>query len=329
LDPYNTRLILSRAVAINPRLSPAWIELGLTAERAGDLLGAENALLQAVRADHQYQPAWTLANYYFRRGNSEAFWSWARRAAELTYDDFRPLLRLCDAVERDPEMVLSRLEAGRPAANAAIIRAYLDFLIGQDRFDAAQQAARRLLAIESPGDSPRVAALAGRQIRAGNQTAALELWNARFAPLDPLHGSVLTNGDFSQPTTGVGFDWSQPACEGVTTAWSPARLAFEFSGSQPDACVILEQAIPVRRGIRYHFRFEYVTAQSFSGVRWAFNRQEIVINTARREGDDVFLADRAGPARLMLLYRREPGSTPARGRIELRHIRLEVSPPAL
>jgi tetratricopeptide (TPR) repeat protein len=124
---------LRAALSLNPRLASAWMHLGLDAETEGNLIDAESDLLRAARVDRQYLPAWTLANFYFRRGDAANFWPWARRAAALTYDDYRPLLRLADALETSPQRVVTRL-GSRPR----LLRAYMDLLIGAGRADAAQ-----------------------------------------------------------------------------------------------------------------------------------------------------------------------------------------------
>ena len=135
---------LRAALSLNPRLSSAWIHLGLDAEADGNPQEAEMDLLQAARVDHLYLPAWTLANFYFRRGDADNFWPWARRAARLTYDDYRPLLRLADALDTSPQRVALRLGGGAP-----LLRAYLDLLIGAGRLDSAREIAR------SAGRTPR------------------------------------------------------------------------------------------------------------------------------------------------------------------------------
>jgi len=113
------------AVTLNPRLAIAWIQLGLDAEGEGNLAEAEIDLLQAARVDRQYVPAWTLANFYFRRGDAANFWPWARKAAARTFDDYRPLLRLADVLEPSPHEVAIRLGGSPP-----LTRAYMDVLIG-------------------------------------------------------------------------------------------------------------------------------------------------------------------------------------------------------
>jgi hypothetical protein len=139
----------------SPRSSAAWIAIGLAAEESGSVDAAEHALLEAARIDHQYVPAWTLANFYFRRADPAHFWPWAQIAARLAYDDLAPLLQLADALDPDPAHLLDRL-----GDTPALHRAYLDFLIGRNRLDAAQIVARRM---EGEPDSPkRVADLHAR-----------------------------------------------------------------------------------------------------------------------------------------------------------------------
>lgn len=148
---------LHAAVSLNPRLSSAWIQLGLNAEADGNLQEAETDLLQAARVDRLYLPAWTLANFYFRRGDTAKFWPWAERAARLTFDDYRPLLRLADALETSPQRVATRLGGSAP-----LLRAYLDLLIGAKRFDSAQHVADLLAAWHDLADHDRLAAFAER-----------------------------------------------------------------------------------------------------------------------------------------------------------------------
>jgi tetratricopeptide (TPR) repeat protein len=149
---------LRAALSLNPRLSPAWIHLGLDAEAEGNLQEAEMDLLQAARVDHLYLPAWTLANFYFRRGDAAKFWPWAKQAARLTYDDYRPLLRLADALDTSPSRLAARLGGGAP-----LLRSYLDLLINAQRLDSAREIARLLAALHDPADRDRLAALAARR----------------------------------------------------------------------------------------------------------------------------------------------------------------------
>ncbi|MGA3201304.1 MAG: hypothetical protein ABSF12_02290 [Bryobacteraceae bacterium] len=322
LDPDGARAALEKAVAIDEHRSTAWVSLGLLDDGAGDPAEAERCLLRAARIDHQYLPAWTLANFYFRRGNHELFWEWARRAALLTYDDFLPLLRLCDQFEPDPARMLRHIgELRRIGAS------YLDFLIGENRLDAAQQVARGMLADRA--NDPYLLNLADRQLRAGNGAAAIELWNVAsgLGPIEPLAGRILTNGNLERVPLNLGFDWrlGQPA--GVVSNWRPSELLFTLSGSQPETCVLLEQTVCLIPG-HFRLRFDYVTRDAPSaGIRWSLDRIEgPPIEPSERWREGTFEVPRTrGLARLKLVYRREPGTTRAEGRIEIRNLRLEAS----
>jgi hypothetical protein len=320
LDPAHARAALERAVQTNPRSSAAWIALGLLEEASGDP-SAEQSLRQAAVMDHQYLPAWTLANFYFRRADQQQFWRWADRAASLSYDDFHPLLRLADQFEPDPRRMLAHFQ------NAPRLRApYLDFLIGENRLNAAQQVARAMS--KERANDPYLIGLADRQLRAGNRAAAIELWNiaSGFPPLDPSAGKILTNGDLARPPLNLGFDWRVGQAEGVAQSWKPSELIFAFSGSQPEACVLLEQTISL---VPRHFRlrFDYMTGEwATTGVHWALDDSEgpaIEPSSEWREGAfDLPRAD--GLRNLRLFYRREPGTTRTEGRIEVRNLRLEA-----
>jgi tetratricopeptide (TPR) repeat protein len=330
LEPARAGQALRGALRANPRASAAWIELGLMAEHSGDGAEAKRDLAEAARADRQYLPAWTLANYSFRRGDAAGFWPEAARAATLAYDDLRPLLDLCDRMEPDAGIALARL-----GPSARLERGYLDLLIGKNRLEAAQDVARLMLARPSPENTARLTDFTGRLIAAGRESPALEIWNrlGKFASVDPAHGAVLTNGGFATPPSGAGFDWRLTAPPGLLAHWNPSTLRFSFSGFEPEDCALLEQWAPLAVR-RYRLSFEYQTAGMPlpTGLRWAitprdgagFESQGLASAATWQERRWSFAPEQAGLARVRLVYRREPGTTSAEGSLELRHVRLEV-----
>jgi tetratricopeptide (TPR) repeat protein len=324
LDPMHAREALERAVQANPQSSAAWIALGLWEDANGKRSSAEQSLRQAAGIDHQYLPAWTLANFYFRRADREQFWAWADRAASLVYDDFRPLLQLCDQFEPDPSRMLAHFQDAR-----RLRPPYLDFLIGQNRLDAAQQVARGM-AGERAND-PRLIGMADRQLRAGNAADAMELWNVSsgFPSLDPPGGKILTNGDLARAPSNLGFDWRLGQAEGVFEKWKPSELNFTFSGSQPEACILLEQTIAlVPRHFRLRFDYLANAGRGTTGVHWSLDDIEgPQLEPTALWSAGAFDFPRANGLRnLRLFYRREPGTTRIEGRIKIRNLRLEVFP---
>jgi tetratricopeptide (TPR) repeat protein len=342
LDPDRAAPWLDAALESNPRLTPAWIAKGLAAEQAQAYAAAEHDLLQAASVDHRYLPAWTLTNFYFRQNRRPEFWIWARRAATLTYDDFRPLLALAHALEPNPRAVIENLggpaslwgAAWGPAWQPALLHADLDYLVQQDRLDAAQQIARLLLARQSSADVPRLIALADRQIRAGHARDALELWNAvsSAAPLDS-GGVALANGNLAASPSGVAFDWRLPSANGFYSVWQPQRLTFILSGAQPESFALLEQIVPLDPARRYRMCFEFLTVglASPTGLTWDLDGESappFPPATTWHAGEAVWIA-RSGATclrlgKLRLLYRRGFGTVRAPGQLELRHLKLEA-----
>jgi tetratricopeptide (TPR) repeat protein len=326
LDPAQTSRVLEHVVtAVDARASGAWMSLGMWEESVGDRAKAEKCLLRAAQIDHQYLPAWTLTNFYFRGGNRELFWVWAKQAAALTYDEFPPLLRLCDQFEPDPARMLARLEG------VSRIRApYLNFLIGENRLDAAQRVARGMF-----GDHARdsqLLTLAEAQLRAGNAAAAMEMWNAAsgFAPVQPSAGKILTNGDLARAPLSLGFDWRLGQVEGMGSSWKPSELVFIFSGSEPETCVLLEQTICLVTG-HFRLRFEYRTRDGpVVGMRWSLDdevgsKEGPLIEPSEGWREGQFEVPRtSGLKHLKLFYRRESGTTRAEGRAEIRNLRWEA-----
>lgn len=298
---------------VNPRSSAAWMELG----RSSD---AESALLAAATVDHQYLPAWTLTNFYFRKGNQTEFWMWADRAATLMYDEYPPLFQLCEQFEADPEGMLTHFHDSRRMRPPL-----LKFLISENRLDAAQTVA--IAMADDRANDPHLIDLADRQIRAGNIGNAVELWNrtAGLGTIDPGAGKFLTNGDLTRAPLNLGFDWKLNQWEGVATTWRPSELIFRLSGAEPESCVLLEQAVvlPSRPVV---VRFDYLTGtQPARGIRWSLDdKYGPEIEPSEHWRESVFDVPRAhGLARLQLRYRREPGMVRTEGRLEIRNVRME------
>ena len=132
------------------------------------------------------------------------------------------------------------------------------------------------------------------------------------------HGPV--NGDLRSAPSGEGFDWRAKPIDGVTLDWTPGRLTFWLSGRQAEACVLIEQPIPVEEG-SYRLQFEYATA--IRGVRWMLDSSESAELVSHGLGAEqrTFLTGRRKLAWLRLIYRRDPGVQKAEGKIEIRSVR--------
>jgi hypothetical protein len=104
-------------------------------------------------------------------------------------------------------------------------------------------------------------------------------------------------------------------------------LEIALSGKQPERCEILAHYLPVAPRSAYRLRFEYRTAElpNDTGLVWSVDRrQEFELPAAsewsRAEWRFQVPAD---AARLVLAYRRAPGTTRREGAVFLRKVQLK------
>ena len=338
-DPPKAKDALRRAVALNPWDARSWIELGLRAEVEGDDTTAIKYLLRAADVDKEFLPRWTLANYYFRRGDEAAFWSWARQAGPMVYGDPLPVFRLCGRVEEDGKLI-DRLGIRNPNVRAA----YLAYLLDQNRVDLIAPVLHRLLDEKREGDVPLLSSACDRLLEASRVDQAAETWNRLAqAGMVPFRtpagdgGQLVANGNFAAPPASWGFDWRLPVTEGISVSREedPLGLRVTLSGREPEDCEALVQLVPLRGKMHYELTFQYRThgVASGSGLGWriadasggaVLGEGPSLSSEADTEGRLAF----STPAecrlvRLSLRYRRAPGTTRMDGFLVLRNVALK------
>jgi len=335
-DPAGSIAALRQAVALDPADSGSWIELGLQLETNGQADAAERCLLRAADVDRQYLPRWTLANFYFRRGDAEKFWTWARSSAEMVHGSAAPLFRLCEQEEEGARLI-ERLGIVKPEVRDD----YLSYLLARGRLDALVPAARAVMAQDRKADAPLLMDACDRLLGELRVPDALEIWNGLaqrraipFAILNADAGPILTNGTFASAASSRGFDWRLPAIDGVSASGeeNPTGLRLTFSGSQPEQCEVLTEFLPVRENTPYEMKFTYRTSGigPGAGLRWLVT--EASHGGALAESDSLSSEDlkadrlsfRMPPglrlARIALEYRRAAGTTRAAGFVSLRQV---------
>jgi tetratricopeptide (TPR) repeat protein len=340
-DPARSTQALQRAVALNPWDSVAWVELGLRAEADADLAGAERSLLRAASVDQQYFPKWSLANYYYRRGNADKFWLWAREAAQMAYGDLTPLFVLCWNVTNDGALIARELDI----RNADLEANYLAYLTSQNQnqTEAMTEAATRLLAWNREADAPVLLTACDRLIADDRAQPAIQIWNQLaelrripYAVLAPASGRSLTDGDFTVSPTSQGFAWRLPDAAGVTTLLDeqPAGLRISFSGRQPENCDVLTQILPVMESSPYELRYWYRTSgiEPETGLGWRITdlpgssviaQGKSLASESEKEAGLPFTTPAGSRlVRLTLNYRRALGTTRIEGFLILRKLRL-------
>ena len=330
----NAEALLSTALSLNRYNAEADIELGLQYEAEGDYAKAEEMLLRAFAVDRAYLPRWTLANFYLRRGDMQAFWTWARRAAEMPSDNTEALFELCWRVSSDPNAIARRILDNDPK----LLRQYVAFLLFKDQAPAAAGIAPRLLEFGDPRqDTAQMFSIIDQLVAAGDGNAAKNLWTALIAKRWVVADRVLPNNPkFAREPLPVNFDWAMPSTAGCLSVPGPLGLETEFSGLEPDHCSIAEQAIVLNPGnyvLEYSYRTDGIAPGT--GLQWevtAYGSQ-----TALAESPDLSSETRVratvafsippgvSVVYLRLIYQRALGTTPISGSLEISSVRIHAA----
>jgi hypothetical protein len=318
-DGENSAPLLERAAAIGPLSSAPRIRLGLAAETRGDFPMAERWLLEAARVDHQFEPRWTLANFYFRQAREVEFWKWMRAALEVSYGDRARAFDLCWRVSQNAQEIFERAIPGEPD----VLSAYLVYVLSHHR-DAAGTVAVKLAAMRDPAFIALLDAACDSLLDSGNAADTREVWRLLGRPAP----RGVTNGDFTSPPVNHGFDWRLLESPGVSHVHlDPSGHRIQLSGKQPEACDLLRQSVAVETGKRYELHWETRTQSiaSPSGIEWSVAGRHSPVAGAEdwQKGAISFTA----PADLVpvtLLYRRPTGQPRAEGFIEIRSVSLKT-----
>lgn len=302
---------LKRAVQLNPYLSPAWIELALAAEAENNPAEAERLFLQAAKVDQTFSPRWALANFYFRRQQSEPFWRWIRLAAERSFGDRTALFRLAWHFTQDSKTILDRAILPTPE----FLGLYLDYLRTEAQWDAAVEAASRLAPIARPSEKAQLLELSDALLKVNQSASALRVWNL-WDPARPIIPTLATE------PIGKGFAWRLPWREGVTHRWSASayQIRVTLDGRQAERTELLDFFTPVRPGITYrlesHHRLDRITPNS--GIRWIFACPPRNVFLEVPIGRDATISAITVPAacdllHITLLYQRASGTVRQEG----------------
>jgi tetratricopeptide (TPR) repeat protein len=341
-DPSDAKLLLQKAVKLNPYDAASWIQLGLLSEAGNDLPQAEKSLLRAASADSTFLPSWSLANFYFRQQNAARFWYWAQRAAQMVPDDATPLFRLAWYVNPNAQEIENRLQMKGPAVEGQ----FVNFLLTQGDPEAVTAAASHLLQTTNKesnnnGSTGTLLGACDWLLEHRRPDLALRLWNGLAASTSYRPAGAdfpVTNGDFGKSPLSHGFDWHLPAVEGVSSFLNanPNTLGFEFSGEEPDSFLLLSQTVPVRPGKNYALRVDYGTSgiPPGSGIEWrvtdartsAILARTTSLSSEGEQGGTVSTCfttpEDASFVNLSLVYQRQPGTVRVEGKLALKAVRL-------
>jgi len=315
-DGADSTGLLERAARVNPLASEPRIRLGLAAEARGEFAVAEKWLLDAARVDHQFEPRWTLANFYFRQERPDEFWKWIRSALEVSYGDRRLAFDLCWRMTQTADEVLARAIPDKHD----VLAAYLYYVMDR-RHDAVGPAALKLGNLHDRSDLPQLEFACDLLIDNGSVREARELWRQ----IGHAETGLVNNGDFVTEPTGHGFDWRPAPAAGVTDVPLAGGYRILFSGRQPESAELLRQFVALEPGKSYTLRWEVRTQGlgSPTGIEWTAAGAHALIQPAQ-DWHPGAVKFRAASALLpiTLRYQRPTGQARAEGSVEIRAVSL-------
>lgn len=258
---------LRRAAQLNPLNSALLMTLGLREEVRGEPAKAEADLVRAAEVDHQFRPAWTLANYYFRAGKPDKSWVMIRRTLQLDplgYDP-APVFELAwqEASQTGENDTANAEKIAALVPSGALSVQYLAFLMRTHRAEATLAAWPRALAAAGQGDASTLNVLTSfpaflaaadrvpRAVKAWNELAARGL--IQSSHLDGAQGQSIADPDFRfgiRPNPQL-FDWRVAEVPGVFATATPGSFDLEISGDEPPSFEILSINAPVEPATRY------------------------------------------------------------------------------
>ena len=334
----------ARAAEVNPLDSANWIRLGTRAEIENRESEAEQDFLRAYTVDRQFEPRWTLANFYFRRGDRARALEWGRKTLEFGSGDLSAVFRLLWNVSGSGTEILEKAVPLRPL----VLGQYLQFLDASGRLSDGSEVAQRLIPVVRPEDEDALAAHCGRCLDAGRVDDALAAWNGMIRRglmegdlINPEAGKPLENANFARQLTGLGFDWTAPKIEDVVVQRQPtgSGVRIAFLAHAPENCGILGQCIVLVPGRKYRLQYQYETVgMSGAGLKWIISDRATKATLislgppdSATPGEHTLQAQFETPrdcrlAKIELRYDREPGTVRPQGSIRFSNLKLEFAP---
>ncbi|MBK5290707.1 MAG: hypothetical protein JJE04_03300 [Acidobacteriia bacterium] len=287
-DGGDGREALRRAAEVNPREAGIWMRLGLSEEMAGDTERAEEYLLRASRLSNKYAAKWTLASYYFRRGDTERFWQWAREALAMSYGDRTALFDLCWRVAADGDEIVRRAIPERGTVRVAFGQYLLN------KF----------------ADGPEL-------------LAAVRVWGQ----LDVERGAFVTNGDFSRASMGTRLDWRVSEPEGITVEQGVIVLRGNQPEDCEVLSQTVPVQGGVGYVVKVRYRAHQppgAVPASDTGLEWRIGGEAVRMPVQGSLVQVRFRGKADGAARLVLAHRRLPGHTRAEVEVRLEEVTSEL-----
>lgn len=251
-----------RAIRLSPYDPRPWMDLGAALEFQGKMEEARQCLQRADSlAPNLPAYQWPIANFYLLQGSvDEAFRHFKKvLAGTSAYDQI--VFSTAWKASGDADKILDQLIP----RNVSTEFTYLYFLLGQQRFTAAQAVWNRIISGSERFTAQQCAGYIDALINSRQPEAAFEIWND-LGKKGLIRGSspgtdenLLTNGDFEDDLLNLGFGWRIVPVQDVyagldqSTYHSPSHsLLVQFSGTRNLDFRQVYQFVRVSPGQSYH-----------------------------------------------------------------------------
>jgi hypothetical protein len=264
LDQRDTaRAIVSyqKALALDPRSAPAWLDLGESYESVGELQSARDAF---VRARDAYpisaEVAWRYGNFLLRQGELSAAFREIRLSLTAEPGRAPEAVSLCWRAAPEINAILDK---ALPASREVYLSA-LNVLVGQRETDASLAVWERLVSLQPKlqlGDAAAFldALLAKRQIVEARKVWTQALALSGTSRPDDSADSLIWDGDF-ETDVNVGFAWRFTPARGAQISFDDQvkhsgnrALRVHFDGTQNASFSNVCQFVAVAPGSSYRF----------------------------------------------------------------------------
>jgi hypothetical protein len=327
LDPFNPDVLMT---------------LGLREEFEGDRAAAERELVRATEVDHQFKPAWTLANFYSRHDEPAKAWGMIERilALDPLGFDLAPVFDLCWRLDGDNP---ARIAETIPKKGPKPVQ-YLAFLMATNRVDAALQVwPAAMSAVRQPGSAITDKAIEFPDflVRASRVAESVNAWNQlvdrgmiQSGHLDPARGESIADPEFRFPAA-AGFSWHLDEINGVSANIFGGALHLELNDEEPESFRILSAIVPLMADRQYRLLWKAdnsgLSDHVDHGLRFRITQGGVTKECPPLlAAHDCEFSSGAGntmvSAMLGLGYTRAQGTTRVTGTLDLSAVRLELMP---
>ena len=261
-----------RAVHDDPNSAHFLMDLAGAYEANGDIARANEAWGRA-RAVYpaSAEVEWNYGNFLLRQEEIAAGYAMIHRAVE-TDPSLLPLA--ISRTWRSSQDIHALLDQALPATPAAYLQA-LDFFASIHNADAALEVWNRLLGMKKPNALPQTFPFIQELIAEDRSAEARQAWSEAIAAAglpgeQPVHASLLWNGDFSREFQNGGLDWRWYNTPGISIDFDapppgqPGRsVRLDFIGGMNVDLAQPFEYVPVEPGRAYHFH-AFIRTQDIS-----------------------------------------------------------------